>query len=137
MAVAETEEESSQARRKAGRLRLPRGAVSVALIALLSLACGVLLPRIIPMLGWSENWVKDVRISLVPYASKPVRQDMAVLAITEETLGTLRYRSPIDRGFLAQVLERLERAGARAVVFDILFDRETEADKDARLKAAL
>lgn len=137
MAVAETEQGSSPAAKRAGRLRLPRGAISVVLIALLSLAAGVLLPRLIPMLGWSENWVKDIRISLFPHDPRPVRQDMAVLAITEETLGTLRYRSPIDRGFLASVLDRLDRAGARAVVFDILFDRETEPEKDKQLQQRL
>lgn len=137
MAVAETEPGASPAARKARRLRLPRGAISVALIALLSLAAGVFLPRLIPMIGWSENWVKDIRISLFPHDPQPVRQDMAVLAITEETLGTLRYRSPIDRGFLAGLLDRLERADVRAVVFDILFDRPTEADKDERLRQRL
>jgi class 3 adenylate cyclase/CHASE2 domain-containing sensor protein len=137
MAVAETEPSNEAAASKPRRLRLPRGAVSVLLIALLSLAAGVFLPRIIPMLGWSENWVKDIRISLFPYDSRPVRQDMAVLAITEETLGTLRYRSPIDRGFLASLLDRLERAEVRAVVFDILFDRETEVEKDERLRRRL
>ena len=137
MAVAETEPDASPAAGKAGRFRLPRGAISVALIAFVSLTAGVFLPRLIPMLGWSENWVKDIRVSLFPHDPRPVRQDMAVLAITEETLGTLRYRSPIDRAFLASLLDRLERAEVRAVVFDILFDRETEVEKDERLRKRL
>ncbi len=116
--------------------RLPRGTLSVAIIALTAVLAGALLPRGIGMLGWTENFVRDLRVAFFA-PTAPVRSDMMVLAITEETLGTLPYRSPIDRGFLADVMERLARANVRAVVIDLLFDRATEPEKDERLRRAL
>ncbi len=120
----------------AGGFRLPRGTISVAIIALTAVLAGALLPRAIGMLGWTENFVRDLRVAFFA-PTAPVRSDMLVLAITEETLGMLPYRSPVDRGFLADVLERLAKAEVRAVVIDLLFDRATEPEKDERLRRAL
>ncbi len=62
---------------------------------------------------------------------------VSVVAITEATLARLPYRSPIDRGLLADILAAIRDAGARAVAFDILFDQPTEAEKDLRLIQAI
>lgn len=131
----QTRPEAGNAER-ASRFRLPRGTISVAVIALTAVLAGALLPRAIGMLGWTENFVRDLRVAFFA-PTAPVRSDMLVLAITEETLGTLPYRSPIDRGFLADVLERLAKANVRAVVIDLLFDRTTEPEKDERLRRVL
>ncbi|MEM7671147.1 MAG: CHASE2 domain-containing protein, partial [Pseudomonadota bacterium] len=66
---------------------------------------------------------QDARISLV--------------TIDEATMATLPYRSPVDRGLLADVVAILNAAGARAVGLDILLDQPTEPEKDARLADAL
>ena len=50
-------------------------------------------------------------------------------------MATLPYRSPIDRGFLAELLGVIAAAGPRAVGIDLLFDQPTEASKDAALGA--
>ena len=44
---------------------------------------------------------------------------------------------PIDRGFLAGLLDRLAAAGVAGVGLDVLFDRPTEPAKDAALRRAL
>nr|WP_294526692.1 CHASE2 domain-containing protein [uncultured Rhodopila sp.] len=60
-----------------------------------------------------------------------------VVGITEETLAALPYRSPVDRLFLADLVDTLARKGVAAIGLDILLDRPTEAAKDAALRRAL
>jgi len=67
----------------------------------------------------------------------PADPDVVVIGITEETLAALPYRSPIDRGFLASVIDTLARRGVRAIGLDIMLDQPTEPVKDAALRAAL
>jgi adenylate cyclase len=78
----------------------------------------------------AENWSSDLRITWVGTA-KDQNPDIAIVAITEETLSSLPYRSPVDRAFLAAILKRIHQAGARAVGLDFLFDQPTEEEKDA------
>nr|WP_294501204.1 adenylate/guanylate cyclase domain-containing protein [uncultured Rhodopila sp.] len=63
--------------------------------------------------------------------------DVIVVGITEETLAALPYRSPVDRLFLADLIDTLARKGVAAIGLDILLDRPTEPAKDAALHRAL
>ncbi|MCW5730961.1 MAG: adenylate/guanylate cyclase domain-containing protein [Alphaproteobacteria bacterium] len=112
------------------------GPLPLVLILLLSGLFAVALPRVIPQLGLIERWMVDWRIALLAPPTEP-RRDIVVIAIDEASLDRLPYRSPIDRGFLAAILERLSGARVRGVMLDILFDRPTEPEKDVRLQAAM
>lgn len=68
---------------------------------------------------------------------QPQSRDIAIVAITDRTLGELPYRSPIDRGFLATVIADLSRSGVRAIGLDIIVDQPTEPAKDAALRTAV
>ncbi len=93
----------------------------------------VAVPRILPVTAMMENWVADFRVaSLTP--EEPQHPVIVILEITEDTLATLPYRSPVDRAFLAVILEKLAGAGVRAVGLDILLDSHTELEKDERLR---
>ncbi|HYM30475.1 MAG TPA: adenylate/guanylate cyclase domain-containing protein [Candidatus Cybelea sp.] len=94
------------------------------------------LPIALPPLAWVETSLRDIRVSLLARASEP-RTDMAILAITEDTLDQMPYRSPVDRGFLAGLLDYLAQAGARGVMLDVLFTQSTEPSKDAALAQAM
>src|SRR5262249_20296844 len=50
-------------------------------------------------------------------------RDIVVAAITEETLESFRYRSPVDRQFLADLLTRVAGEEPRAIVLDVLLDQ--------------
>ena len=63
--------------------------------------------------------------------------NVVVVGITEQTLAGLPYRSPIDRAFLAELIDTLARKGVAAIGLDILADRPTEPAKDAALRRAL
>jgi adenylate cyclase len=63
--------------------------------------------------------------------------NVVVVGITEETLAEFPYRSPIDRAFLAGVIDALASKGVTAVGLDVLLDRPTEPAKDEALHRAL
>jgi class 3 adenylate cyclase/CHASE2 domain-containing sensor protein len=67
----------------------------------------------------------------------PADPNVVVVGITEETLAGLPYRSPIDRAFLADLIDTLARKGVAAIGLDVLLDRPTEPAKDAALHRAL
>ena len=116
----------------AGRRRWP-GLLCIA--GIVAILC-VLAAQFLPFARAVENRVADLRTALRAPVATP-HPDIVILEITEETLADLPYRSPIDRGFLAGLLDKLSAAGARAVGLDILFDRPTEPAKDRRLTAAI
>ena len=91
--------------------------------------------RWVTMLRVSAEWLTDVQVALSPRAEQ--HSDIIILAITEDTLATLPFREPINRGFIADVLEILEQKGVRAVGLDILFDQPTNPDDDSRLRRTL
>lgn len=92
--------------------------------------------RGLTVLALVEHWLEDIRIaSLQPPEEQ--HPDIVLLSITEETLARFPYRSPVDRAFLADVLQRLQRAGVRGILMDLLLDQPTEPAKDALLKSTL
>ena len=68
---------------------------------------------------------------------RPPSDRLVIIGLTEETLGLLPYRSPLDRGFLAGLIETLSARGVRAIGLDIVFDQPTEPDKDQALDTVL
>ena len=90
----------------------------------------------LPTLKAGENWIQDFRFGTLS-PPEPQNPDVVIIAITEDTLATLPYRSPIDRGFLVNLLGVLEAAKPRAIGIDILFDQPTEPAKDEALRQKL
>ncbi len=89
-----------------------------------------------PFLGTAERWTRDFRIANMS-PPEPQHPDIVVAAITEETLSSFPYRSPVDRKFLADTVRAIAAKGAKAILIDVLFDQETEEDKDDELREAL
>ena len=90
----------------------------------------------IAFLTQTERIVDDVRTAAL---TPPEPQDarVVVVAVTEDTLAQFPYRSPVDRAFLARLLQTLEARGAKVIGLDVLFDQPTEPDKDAQLKTTI
>ncbi|CAK0771386.1 adenylate cyclase [uncultured Gammaproteobacteria bacterium] len=99
------------------------------------IAFALALPQFFAPIAATENWIEDLGI-VVATSPEPQNADIVILTLTEDTLAQFPYRSPIDRGFLANVLRQVEAAGVRAVGFDLMFDQPTEPDKDTALAAA-
>src|SRR3954452_11218252 len=62
------------------------------------------------------------------------RSDVAVVAIDDTTFSELGRRWPFPRSLHARVIDRLRRAGARQVAYDVQF---TEPSADPRQDVAL
>ena len=85
-----------------------------------------------------ENLSRDLMVSaLSPFTAQASTKDIVLVTVTEDTLTKFPYRSPIDRGFLAALVEKIDAANPRAIGIDILFDQATEPAKDAALANAL
>jgi len=108
----------------------------LAMLTLVSASVTAALPHVLPIFTAAEEWVADLRIAhLTP--DEAVSEEIIILAITDDTLAALPYRSPVDRGFLAELIQILRARDVRAIGLDILFDQPTEPAKDAQLQAAL
>jgi len=82
----------------------------------------------------AENWSRDLRVAtLTP--ERPQSEQIVIIAVTEETLAALPYRSPLDRRFVSELLRTLEGKSARALGLDLLFDQPSEPDKDIEPQA--
>jgi class 3 adenylate cyclase/CHASE2 domain-containing sensor protein len=117
----------------------PRPRRNAALGALL-LAVATLLPLLLVRppspLAAAEGLIRAAAFHLIAPA-QPQSPDIAVIAITDDTLAALAYRSPIDRAFLANLIDTLAASGPRAIGLDVVLDQATEPDKDDALRAAL
>ena len=83
---------------------LQRGgiAASLAYLVLLGLSTALVSPPL-------ENILRDVMmVSISPFTYAP--PNIVVVSITEQTLANFPYRSPLDRGFLADIVARIELA---------------------------
>ena len=80
-----------------------------------------------------DNFIQDWEFAFASH-ERPSDPRIAVVAIDENTMAKYPYRSPIDRGLLAELLSRLDASHPRAIGVDVLFDQPTEAAKDAALE---
>jgi adenylate cyclase len=70
-------------------------------------------------------------------APRAQRDDIVVLAVNEETIARVPFRSPINRRLVAELVEELGRRDVRALGLDLIFDQATNADDDRALLDAL
>jgi adenylate cyclase len=118
---------------------LPRrtgAAACVALILIASIAAALVVTRPPSPLAAAERLFEAVAFRFLGPLPPP-DPNVVVIGITEETLAAFPYRSPIDRGFLADVIDALARKGVVAVGLDVVLDRPTEPAKDDALHRAL
>jgi adenylate cyclase len=113
---------------------IKNGPVRTLLLALVVALLSVLAVRGVPMLRIAENLLYDVRIS---YASSSFQTsaEIVIVGITEETLSSFPYRTPIDRQFLSDLVLNLDSKAVHSIALDLLFDQPTEPDKDRKLQA--
>lgn len=101
-------------------------------LALLSTVASGIAVSQLPLLAGAERFLEDVRTVTITSPSDQ-HADIVILSITEDTLAALPYRSPVDRSFLAALLDRLHEVGVAAIGLDILLDQPTESAKDRLL----
>ena len=121
----------------------PRGTrarrhVVLFLIAFAIVGGAFLATRSLAFLTTVESQLDDLRIAYFT-PSEAESPDVAVVTINEVTVAdpSLVCRQPLDREYLARVVEALGSLQARAIGLDYLFDRPTDPAKDGRLKRAI
>jgi adenylate cyclase len=115
---------------------LTRRLGAAALILVFSIAVALLATRPPSPLAAADRLVQAVAFQLFA-PDRPPASNVVVIGITEDTLSAFPYRSPIDRGFLASLIDTLARDGVVAIGLDVVLDRPTEATKDAAMRRAL
>ncbi|MEM7546094.1 MAG: adenylate/guanylate cyclase domain-containing protein [Pseudomonadota bacterium] len=117
------------------------GASERALWGIAAMALGIFVAiglfRGVSQLATLETRINDqLRILIAPRAEAQDNR-ISIITLNEETLLQFPYRSPVDRGLLAELVTILTEAGARGVVLDVLFDQPSEPEKDAALIEAV
>ncbi len=84
--------------------------------------------------SWELTTV-DARFSV--RGTQPPPPSVAAVVVDDRTLDELDERPPLRRSRYARVIDRLDAAGARLVVLDVVFVEQTEAEEDNALIAAL
>ena len=113
-------------------MKVPKWAVLLGVAALSTVIAGLAVHKM-SFITLAERRVEDIRTATFA-PNEPQDPDIVVVGITEDTLALFPYRSPVDRGFLAMLLKTLESRHPRAIALDVLFDQETEPEKDQLLK---
>ena len=112
--------------------RLMQSAFAAAAVAIAALFAFTTFP---PLKSLDENLRDLFHVSFYPRA--PVSEDIVLITVTEDTLATMSYRSPVDRDFFASLVAALAVHGPKGIALDFLFDQPTEAAKDDNLRAVL
>ena len=113
-----------------------RSAAHIALLLIVSIGVALLITRPPSPLAAAERLVAAVAFRFLG-PTRPAVPDVVVVGITEDTLAAFPYRSPIDRGFLADLIDTLADDGVTAIGLDVVLDRPTEPAKDSALRRAL
>jgi CHASE2 domain-containing sensor protein len=118
----------------------PLRARSLAVAATFALVVTVLfhlLAQDFPVALRFEHQLADWRTGLLSDRLPTQHPQIAVVLVDDDTLKGLPYTSPVDRGVLARLVERLDAAGAKAIGLDFVFQRPTESGKDKALITAI
>jgi adenylate cyclase len=130
---------NGQVLHRARRILRSRSFTSIAglvVVILASALVSLLAVRDFMPLTFVDNLAQDTEIAhLLP--PERVDPDVVLVSITEDTLQHFPYRSPIDRQYLSDLLNKIASFHPRAIGLDVLFDQPTEASKDASLKYTL
>jgi CHASE2 domain-containing sensor protein len=89
------------------------------------------------LLGLGDYWASDWRTAFLSERLPSSHPKVAIVNITEKSVEPYPYLLPFNRGFLADVIDAVDKAGARAIGLDFYFTRSTEKDADEKLQATL
>src|SRR5262249_39136875 len=106
-----------------------RQGLALLTVALLAIGAGLAV-RLTGALDWLGRSSVDARFS-VRGAQRPPN-DVVVVGIDNDSIGNLP-RYPFSRRLHARVIEKISRAGARLIVYDVSFDRPTTEANDEAL----
>lgn len=92
--------------------------------------------NVLPFVQVAENWLGDLRVA---YRGRelPASTGIVLILVDEDSLAKLPYRSPLDRKYLATLIQYLIDSRISGLGVDLLFDQATEPLKDDELQRVL
>jgi CHASE2 domain-containing sensor protein len=105
-------------------------------IVVIAVTLGLVAARHLVPLAIATDVVADIETAKLR-PSAPQSTDLLLVTIDETTLAPFPSRSPLDRRFLAGLLQRIAEGHPKAIVVDVLFDHWTGAEADAELRRVL
>jgi adenylate cyclase len=88
-------------------------------------------------LGQRVEWALYDRATREAFLDAVPSSDVVVVAIDEASLSEVGLPLPWPRTLHAALIEQLSAAGARTIVFDVIFDLARDADEDEELARAI
>jgi CHASE2 domain-containing sensor protein len=104
---------------------------------LLALFALFLVPTIEPALLRAEHWAADWRTAWLSERLPSSHPKVAIVRITEESVADFPYFLPVNRGYFADIIDAVDKAGAKAIGLDFYFTRDTEKKFDDKLHETL
>ena len=96
-----------------------------------------LIPTIEPALLRAEHWAADWRTAWLSERLPSSHPKVAIVRITEESVAAFPYFLPVNRGYFADIIDAVDKAGAHAIGLDFYFTRDTEKQPDDKLRETL
>ena len=105
-------------------------------VAVLSATVAMAAVTYISFVHQADQFVRDLETA---WLSRPEPQstDITIVTISEQTLKLFPYREPVDRKFLADLLNKLAELKPRVIALDVLFDQPTDPVKDDELRSTI
>jgi len=104
---------------------------------LLALFALFLVPTIEPALLRAEHWAADWRTAWLSERLPSSHPKVAIVRITEESVADFPYFLPVNRGYFADLIDAVDKAGAKTIGLDFYFTRDTEKKFDDKLRETL
>jgi hypothetical protein len=112
-------------------------ALSAFFAVLSTLLLADLAPRYAPGLLRFEHYMGDVRTAILSDQLASQHPQVAIVAITDDTLAGYKTFLPVDRHLQARLVDALDAAGAKVIGLDFLFAAPAPDDNDLLLIDAI
>lgn len=86
---------------------------------------------------WQNLEYKAKDLFFVLRGPREVSEDVVVIEIGDETFNVLNKSWPFPRSYHAKLVENLEKAGVREIVFDIEFTERSDLESDEHLASVI
>ena len=85
---------------------------------------------------WQSLEHKSKDLFFIMRGERPISEDVVIVEVGDETFGTLDQRWPFDRALHARLIDNLEKAGVKMIIFDVEFTEKTNIRSDELLSEA-
>lgn len=111
--------------------------LAILFAVLFTLLLAEVVPRYAPGLLRFEHMLGDVRTSFLSDRLPSQHPQIALVAITDDTLKDSKVRQPIDRTLLTRLVDAIDAAGPRVIGIDMLMGRLPPPDNEASFIEAI